>query len=252
MVYNKKECDMGVGLKFGKRELLYVFAVMVSFELLLVAGFLIEQASGNSSWTIHRLLNVDAEDSIATWLSTLQLAVVGILIALSLLRRDRSRDPAGWFVVMVGGLFLAMSIDEALQLHEAVTAWARRNDVGGSELGYQAVLLVPVFLVGLLLLALSLRQVARLYRYHPRALAMMVAGVGAFFGGAVGVDLVAHVFLHGGGAIYTFAAAVEEFLELLGGTLMILGAAQFSLAPPKQVKPVRIDAQSPAAVRRAA
>lgn len=248
---------MRVSFTFGRREILWTLAVLVTFELALIFGFLLEQAIGVPSWTVHRLLNVNFENSIATWVSTIQLAVAGILVGLALLRRDRRYDPTAWFIACISALLLAMSMDEQLQLHEAVTQWAERNDDVPSHLGNQIILIAPVLGFGLLLAALSWRQLGILWRGHRPAFLIMTAGIIVFFAGAIGLDTIAHMYLQEGSWPYLLEAAAEEFLEMLGGTLMMLGGALFALTDPNQAQQAvdrrqRVQATTPHASEAAA
>lgn len=227
---------MHVSFTFGHREILRILAVLVAFELVLIFAFLLDHFIGVPSWTIHRLLNVDFENSIATWMSTIQLAVAGILVGLALLRRDRRYDPAAWFIACISALLLAMSMDEQLQLHEAVTQWAAHNDSVPSHLGNQIILIAPLLGFGLLLTVLSWRQLEILWRGHRPALLLMTAGIIAFFAGAVGLDTIGHMYLQDGSLPYILEVAAEEFLELLGGTLMMLGGALFALTDAEQAR----------------
>jgi hypothetical protein len=212
----------------GRAQVLRIFAGIVAFELLLVAGYLLEKGSGNSSWTVERLLDLDAEGSIAVWFSGFQLAAIGVVMSLRLLLHDKRHDPARWFIVLVSAGFCALSMDEVLQLHEQVTLWSQRSGLGDFW-GGQGLLLSAVAALGLVLLGVSWRQIRVLWEFHRRAFLLIAAGLAIFCTGAIGLDLIAHLHLHGAGWLYTLEAAAEEFLEEFGGTVMLLGSLDFAL-----------------------
>lgn len=220
-------------LHLSNTALWRIFTTIVLFELLLAAAYLIEQASGQSSWNVQRLLDADGEQGFAVWFSSLQLALIGIVIALRLLHWDQGRDPARWFIVLLSLGLLTLSMDEHLQLHEEVSKWSRRTGVGDFW-GGQGLLLTMFGTTALVLAAVSWRQILTLWNFQQRALLLVSGGLAIFFAGAIGLDLIAHLFLDHNTWLYTLEAAAEEFLEQLGGTVMLMGAIEFSLVSDRQ------------------
>lgn len=216
-------------LHLSNSALWRIFTTIVLLELLLAAAYLIEQASGQSSWNVQRLLDADGEQGIAVWFSSLQLAVIGIVIALRLLHWDQGRDPARWFIILLSVGLLALSMDEHLQLHEEISKWSRRTGVGDFW-GGQGLLLTMFGTTALV----SWRQLLILWNAHQRALLLGGGGLAIFFAGAIGLDLLAHLLLDHNTWLYTLEAAAEEFLEQLGGTVMLLGAIEFALVSDRQ------------------
>ena len=67
------------------------------------------------------MLNLDSELSVATWYSTLTLAISSILLIAIYRHHEvkQSRFPVYWLVL--GLIFLFLSVDEACSIHEKIT-----------------------------------------------------------------------------------------------------------------------------------
>lgn len=64
------------------RDLNKLFFGLILVELLLVTGYVLNVLWGSPSWIVTRLVDLDDEGSIATWFSSMQLFVVGLLFFL--------------------------------------------------------------------------------------------------------------------------------------------------------------------------
>ena len=61
------------------RDLNKLFLRLILIELLLVTGYVLNVLWGSPSWIVTRLVDLDDEGSIATWFSSMQLFIVGLL-----------------------------------------------------------------------------------------------------------------------------------------------------------------------------
>lgn len=173
----------------------------------------------DSSARLSRVLDVDTEGSIPTYLS-----VVGLLLcALSLWTtagavRSRGGPHAGrWRLLAVA--FALLSLDEAVSLHELAIAPVRSAlDLSGILYYSWVVVAVPLVVVLVLVLVPMLRSLPR-----PTLVSFLVAGA-VYCGGAVGLELVGGLVASGGGSgslRLHAVVTVEEALEMVGTVLFL-------------------------------
>jgi hypothetical protein len=235
--------DASQGL--SRHHLNRAFFLLVGCELLLVAAYLIHLALGSPTWTITRLVNLDGENSVPAWFSSMQLFVIGALFLSRAAFRRKDRDPALLFILLLAAAFLFLSMDEALFIHETIAKLLRPVDwLPRTENGLPVwILLYPS--VALPVLLLSARQALHMWRQHRSAASFMMLGAFTFVAGAAGMEAVAYeLVIPHFSALYPLSVAVEEFMEMLGATLVLYGAAVFAL-------PLSAPAQSEGAAARA-
>ncbi len=167
------------------------------------------------------LFDVDNEVSIPTWYSSLALFACAALLATVARAKQalRAAHAVRWW--LLAGLFLYMSVDEGAAVHETLVVGPLLRALGDSGWRYFAWVLPGSFLVAAVAIAywrfwLDLPAVTR---------ARFLAAALLFVGGALGMELVAGLFLRGDGHIeslsYAALTTVEELLEMLGVVVMI-------------------------------
>jgi hypothetical protein len=228
---------MDVTLTFRRKDLNRFFLSLVGFSLLLIAAFFFDRLIGSPIWFFERLVNIDGENSFPAWFSSIQLFLIGGFLLLKGWRCDPARGPARWFYLLGAAGFMFLSADEALAIHESVTEallkyeWLFRfeGDHG---------MWIPIYLAGMaLLMALSWRQVLRLWNYERRAFLLMALGAAIFLFGAVGLEIVAYQFLQSASSLYFVEVAAEEFLEMLGASIILYGSMNLLLEPAPAIQP---------------
>lgn len=60
-------------------DLSKILICLILFELLLIAAYGMDVALDSPSWVINKLVDLDDEGSVATWFSSIQLFIVGLL-----------------------------------------------------------------------------------------------------------------------------------------------------------------------------
>lgn len=164
-------------------------------------------------------LRLNGESNLPSWWNAMLLLTGGGLAGLASLRSRRRRRPraeaVGWLAVAAA--LTALSLDEAVQLHERLALLAPYLPRTGTYLWVVPGLLIAV--VGLLGLTLAARALPRGVR---RGLG---AASGLYLGGAVGVESVNGWIIrrHGEGDLYRLSTAAEESLEM-AGCLVAIGA----------------------------
>jgi hypothetical protein len=178
-----------------------VVAVAVALEALLVGLHGINKVVfGDGAF-----LALDAERNLPTWFSASLFALAGAswLVLAAFLARGRR------FRVAIGALMLALSLDEAAEIHDRVEDLA---DFRVAVLGWEPVLAVAVIFLFV--------QVIR--RSGPRARVLLTCGVGA-------LGLAQFTSALNGTVDFFYAGEValsisEEWLEMLTATFLLGGA----------------------------
>jgi hypothetical protein len=162
------------------------------------------------------LLDVDVERSVYTWFSQLLLAGVAVLLLDTGARILRGRPFVGAQWLILSGLFLLLSLDESLSLHELLSG---HLNSALHTTGYFA--FAWVIPAGLLCAVGLVAAIPFLRSLPPRVAGMMVLAGLVFVGGAVGMEMVGGRILESvGGDVnalaYRLEVAVEEGMEGLG------------------------------------
>lgn len=186
----------------------------------------------DGSWAA--LIDVNVEQSIPTWLSTLLLAASAATAAGVAHTRPTNDAPRRWWWLLAGVFGLA-SLDEAVSLHERLIVPVRQTfDLDGAL--YSA-WVVPGLVIAAAL-AIAFTGFAR--SLPPGVRWRFVGGAMLFIGGALGFEMAGALAFRtlGSGVLSGTMAIVEETLELAGAVLwleaMLLRfiGRPFGVAPP--------------------
>ena len=180
---------------------------------------------------VRRVLDAAEESSLITWYSTVKLFLVGWWLLTLTLAFARMGTPRTWLSGLLTTGFFILSIDEAAMIHEAVgfvmdRAWLPTRDRKDTALFHQTGIWVLVVVPVMAILLWMVISMARIWR-NPGATRLFILGVIVFLGGA-GSDFLGN-FTAGSGPLDTLQVAIEEYLEMVGVT-MILWAVHRLLA----------------------
>lgn len=197
--------------------------VLVCFlvDVALCGLYILNFVVGQPSPKLTALADLNGENSLAAWFSSTQLfgiAILGALFAQQRIQQDRNA------ILLLGLplLFLAMSIDEAVQLHEWLGNKTDRLLRGGTREGtifertgiWMFVIGLP-FLAGFLGWAYSIRKHTA---DKPHCLRRMVIGMIVLLAGALGFEFASNWTT---GSMYVLGVVAEEFLEMAGATIVL-------------------------------
>ncbi|MVA75446.1 hypothetical protein GC722_05300 [Auraticoccus sp. F435] len=169
------------------------------------------------------LVQVDAEETIPTWLQAVWLAACAAALwtVADAVRARRERWSRHWR--LLAAVFAFLSVDEVVGLHERLTAPVRDAlGLGGALYYAWVVVAVPLVVVLLLVLLPFLLALPR------RTLATFVAAGAVFVLGAVGLEMSGAALSQAEGVAgvgYAVLVTVEEFLEMLGVVLFLAAVA---------------------------
>ena len=197
----------------------------LSFLLLvwavLIGASLFQDLTGMTGDSRVWLLDVDFEGGFYTWFSQLMLAAAGVL----LLDTGHKVRPGDRFMgtqwMILGGLFLLLSVDEALSFHERLTEpLGDALDTGGLLTFAWVIPAAIICVIGFVAFIPFLR------RLPARVRNLMILSAVLFLSGAIGMEMLGGKMMsdHGGDVTvlpYRLATTAEEGLEGLGVLLFI-------------------------------
>jgi magnesium-transporting ATPase (P-type) len=188
---------------------LIVFAVIV----LAVLGFLNAIIPGNP---ILNDFDMDSEDSVTTWFSTLLIAFNALLLLTAgLVSAGGGRSlRRHWFGL--AAIFAVLSLDEMASLHERIgNSMKEAYDLTG-YLSFSWVIPGSIFV-----LIVALAYAPFLLRIPRGTAALMVLAGAVFVAGSIGIEIIeaGHSSVFGRDAGYRYLVVVEETLELAGQAL---------------------------------
>jgi hypothetical protein len=191
---------------------------------------------------LTKRLDVDAEQAIPAWFSSMDLFLCALLIATIAVQERGSRFVRHWWVLAAG--FVVMSIDEAVSLHELLNE--KLDGLLGT--GPKLVWGIPAMI---LCAAIGVAFVPFLH-HLPRKCAVMFLVAGAtFVFAAAGLEQVGGAILDAHGGIenprsnvnfpYTVETTTEELLEMLSVALFAYALASYAGERPTAAPPSRAE-----------
>lgn len=170
-------------------------------------------------WGSLRLINLDAEMTIASWYSSTLMTLAALLLVLSGVVARTPSDGNRWHWWALALIFIYMSLDETAQIHELAGIF-----LPGRE-NFPAIFhFTWVVLAAPLMLVVGLAFVPFLLRLPRRIARLIVVSGSIYVGGAFVMELVAGyiVVAHGPKTAGYYASVVaEEGLELAGLTMFV-------------------------------
>jgi hypothetical protein len=195
--------------------------VILVMWLVFLGGSVVQDIVVFTTGTAEKIwiLDVDSEDSLYTWLSTMLLCGAGLLAFVLSTHGD---DAGKWRTI--GFIMFAMSIDEMLSLHEKLSHILSSTLPTSGPVFFAWV--IPAAILVIIVAVIFLPFVLRLPR---RVATLIVIGAFIFVSGALGLEMVAGAFLSGEEDLtstlqtpgYRIMTNLEEGLEGLGVIVFI-------------------------------
>lgn len=221
----------------------------ILFEIFLV---LLDATINYGRWIdigpIRRLCNIAREDGLASWFMAAQTLMAGVtlgfLFVVSRHRTEARRSARGWGLLAL--FFIYMAADDGAEIHERIGSAfkaivrAAPQEEGSASLGARILdffpsypwqfILLPIFAtIGVLMLIFLWRTLKPAASRSILVLAMgcFVAAVGLDFVEGLDPDhpwnlaeMLSDRWVHDSGAVRHFSKSLEEFLEMVGMTLL--------------------------------
>ncbi len=175
--------------------------------------------AGHSSTQLQRI-NLDAENSIPAWFSSMLLFINAAVLGLIAFAAKSKKDPDAIYWIVLAWIFVFLSVDEAASLHER-TMEPIRNALGVSGIFFFA-WIIPV---GAALFVMAIFYARFLLRLPLRSLLLFITAGSFYVGGAIGMEMVGGAFVAEDGydnTPYVIAMMIEETFEIVGLMLFFI------------------------------
>ncbi len=212
----------------------FFFAINLALGL---SQFIGMDDSTNLAKTL-RFFDLDAEQTVPAWYSTILLALAAFTTALVALSKQANRQPftKHWFVL--AAIFLLLSMDEALAIHErSILPLRNLFDLGGL-LRFSWVIPAAVFVA-----IVGAAYFRFLLAMPPRLRHNIVGAAIIYIGGALILEMVGGFLFdsYGAGVFTALTAITEEIAEMVGIIWYIHTLADHISAP----QPIGVEATPP-------
>lgn len=161
-----------------------------------------------------RLFYMDKEVNIPTYFSTILLLAAGLLLLYIFFVKYLQKDKYRFHWGLLAGIFLLMSMDEFMELHERLIKPLRGTLDPPDWFHFAWVIpgIIAVCLGGLFFLNFIISLRSRIRK-------MFIGAAILYVGGAIGLELISGYLINSRGSenfMFAMAANIEETLEMLG------------------------------------
>jgi hypothetical protein len=208
-------------IQFESRKLIpYLLTIVLCLIAAHLLGLVSTYVFGhNSVWGLVKLFSLTREANVPTFFSAVLLLFCSALLALIGIRKKRSNDPFYRHWKGLAAIFLFMSIDEAVQIHELLI------DPIHTALNTSGILLfawvIPYSIAAAIVLVLFLPF---LWCLPPVMRSRTLLAAFVYVGGALGFELLDGYYFDFVGrqdVIYGLITMVEESLEMFGLVIFV-------------------------------
>jgi hypothetical protein len=221
----------------GLRQVPLLIAALFAADLMLVIIPVLDYAIGRPFRRLSILFILGNEGTVPTWHSSMQWFCASVMFGLFAAYALRTGLRGALSIAALALACVVFSIDEVAQIHERLGSVA--NDLlldrPRRARGLWATGLWP-FVVGIpaiAVLAVIVRGARHVFLTRAsRALVLLISGFVVMLTGAVVIELGANLLDETGPRDSSFLTQVviEEFMEMLGGTLVVWSASSLLLA----------------------
>ncbi len=205
---------------------IFLVAVII-VEICMVAVFLTYELLDKQGLFIHRLFNLDSEKNIPALFSSAQLFLVGLVFLSIAYQSRQTRFYSPLFLTALGTAFIFLAFDEAFSIHERITYSLVHIEWIPRFKGDHGIWVAPYLFAGLVFFLLTYKQFLKMWKESRRETTIMASGIVIFMVGVVGLEVIGYQLLGEGSSIshlYTLEVALEEFLEMMGISIVLYGA----------------------------
>ena len=204
-----------------------VIKILVMVDLALAAAYLLDRAAGQPWWFLTAFIDLNGEQNLPTWYSSVQWCFVGVLLGLFAWSKLSLVQPRSWLLMALPVIFVGFSLDEATQIHEWLGGKSDALLPDGSRVNTPFLRTgIWMFLLGIPFLALfsALILSVRVYFLRaPGALARLLLGMAIMLAGSIGIETLYNFVVPS--SIYGLLQVFfEELFEMLGATLILWGS----------------------------
>jgi hypothetical protein len=209
------------GIYLLKNRLPHIILVFFLIDIGLCTAYIFNYMIGQPHWKITILLDLSDEASLSSWFSSVQLFCVFILSAIFSYYKIK-HNPKAILLIFLPLIFLSMSIDESVQIHEWLGAMSdrllpsgNREETSFQTTGIWMIVVGIPFILFFLYLTISIRK---FLSDKISSLNKLVAGMVIMLIGALGLELLVNFIDRD---YWFIEIAIEEGLEMVGVTIML-------------------------------
>lgn len=217
-------------INFTKNHAKKLLYRLVFFEITLVLIYVANVLSKHQVIIIHRLFDLDKEMNIPTWFSCLQLFLIGILLLFLCRYHERKKPPTSLFVSLFGLIFIFLSLDEFSKIHENVTRILVKVEWIPRFHGNHGIWIFLYLILGMIIVLATFRNISAMFKHYRRESLIIFVGMVIFLFGAVGMEIIGYYLKSKKDLLFLYTAEVgiEEFCEMLGGSIILYGTILYS------------------------
>ncbi len=205
-----------------------IILVFFAVDIGLSTAYLLNYIIGEPFGILNKLVNLDGEDSVATWYSSIQLFCVFFLAAVYTSENIDRQNARSWMLIGFPLLFLALSIDESVQIHEwlgersdALLPGGSRKDTIFKRSGIWMFVLGIPFICCFYIWFSSVKQY---FKKDGTEYLRIVYGIVVFLIGVLGFEAISNFFSDETHSIgFILITCGEETLEMAGVTIILWG-----------------------------
>lgn len=171
-------------------------------------------------------LDPDEDPSLAAWFSSVALLAAAVLTALIGLQKRRRHQPFAAHWLGLAGLFVLLSIDESIEIHEMLSHTLQVAMNTGGFLFHAWIIPGAIFVV-----LLAVVYCRFLWALEQRTRRLFILSGIIFVAGALGMEAVSAPLWQQNAEhtlAYTLVVSVEELLEMLGVVLFIYALLDYA------------------------
>ena len=199
-----------------------ILRALLAIEFLFALIYIVEITLGSPSHLLHELVNLDAERTIPSWFSSIQLCVIGLVFLHFTFNVPFLQTYQRLFALMSLG-FIFMSLDENISIHERITY--RYQDVEWLPRfqGNHGIWISVYLVIAVIFLLVNLKPMLTLIKQYPHNARIFVLGGALFVAGGLLMEIIGYYLVgeEGPGLAYYLEVTIEEFLEMAGASVML-------------------------------
>jgi len=225
---------MKIEINMGKKEIRLVVICLLLFEILLVAIFAMDYLFAHPSYTIHKLFDLDKENTIPTWFASTQLFVTGLYILLipGVIKREGKNALPKIFYYLFGLGLIFASMDEACSIHEKINMLIQVHFPGLPHFVNNYGQWIFPYLIAIALFLIIVRKpLLTMWKECRKEAALILGGIALVILGGIVMEIIGFNFYYSEShkLFYRIEVVLEEFLEMVGVTLILYGFMLHSL-----------------------
>jgi hypothetical protein len=206
----------------AKRLVYWIIAIECLFA---VAYILMHILTPEMTWGPFRnLFDLDAEQSLPSWFSVVQLFIVGSLLILATRNNQHTERLSNFALIIAGIVFIGLSADEGAQIHERIDYVFRTFErqwllVDGKWGAWIAI----YGLLGLIAIVLGAKHLFAIWHNFRFVALVGLAGAAIYVIGSVGFEVASFPFRNSEATLMLKLVTVvfEEFFEMLGVSIIL-------------------------------